>query len=93
MFRPRWRRTRWIVKDLAALNFSAPARFVSLTDRVRFLRAYLSCEKLDARGKALARRVGAKTRRMAHHNRSVRPVADGGPSGNAVATAGTLPQS
>jgi len=68
VFRPKWRRDRWVVKDLAALNFSAPSERISRTDRMRFLRWYLRCDRLDATAKALARRVLAKTRRMARHN-------------------------
>ncbi len=33
---------RWVVKDLAALNYSTPARVASRTDRLRFLRRYLA---------------------------------------------------
>jgi hypothetical protein len=40
VFRPRWRRRRWVVKDLAGLQASAPTD-VPLRLRLRFLRAYL----------------------------------------------------
>lgn len=39
--RPRWRRMRWILKDLAQLDVSARQIGVSQADRLRFLRAYL----------------------------------------------------
>lgn len=39
--RPRWRRMRWIIKDLAQLDCSARQIGASRTDRWRFLRVYL----------------------------------------------------
>lgn len=57
--------SRWRVKDLAALDGSAQGW--SATDRVRFLRTYLACERLDAPAKRLARAVRRKARRMAKH--------------------------
>jgi hypothetical protein len=56
---------RWQVKDLAALDSSAAGWTCS--DRVRFLRAYLGADRLDAAGKDLARDVRAKALRMARH--------------------------
>ncbi len=65
VFRPRWRPRRWIVKDLAALNFSTPTDRVGLWERLRFLCRYVrSCDKFgSARG--LVRSVAAKTNRIA----------------------------
>lgn len=40
VFRPRWRRRRWVVKDLAALNYSTPSDRVSRFERLRFLCRY-----------------------------------------------------
>lgn len=57
---------RWIVKDLAQLNFSAlrlPAR-----ERLRFLRQYLG-RPLDAGDRSLIRRIEAKSRRIDLHTR------------------------
>jgi len=69
VFRPRrWRMARWIVKDLAALNYSAPPGLVRRGDRVQWLQAYLGVSKLDAPGRRLGRRVAAKTRRIARHD-------------------------
>lgn len=64
----RWTR-RWLVKDLAALNYSTPAPLVTLTDRLRFLRRYLSVRRLGSAEKRFARRIAAKTRRIAEHDR------------------------
>ncbi len=41
VLRPVWRKRRWIVKDLAALNYSTPTTMASRTDRLRWLRSYL----------------------------------------------------
>jgi heptose I phosphotransferase len=65
VIRPRWRFRRWMVKDLASLNFSTPSRLVSRTDRVRWLRRYLGTEKLDASARRLVYRVVGKTQRIA----------------------------
>ncbi|HZU95972.1 MAG TPA: lipopolysaccharide kinase InaA family protein [Planctomycetota bacterium] len=56
--KPRTRR-----KDLAALDYSAVKW--SATDRVRFLRAYLGLEKLDAASRTLVRKVRRKSRSIA----------------------------
>lgn len=65
VFRPRWRRRRWIVKDLAALNLSTPADRVGPSERLRFLARYLRrCPGLgDPR--RLIRAVQGKMLRMA----------------------------
>lgn len=72
-FRPRWRRARWIVKDLAALNYSTPANVASLTDRLRWLRVYLGVSKLRDGDRRLVRQIAAKTRQIARHDRRRRP--------------------
>ena len=72
VMRPSLRWRRWIIKDLAALNFSAPKRLVSASDRVRWLRAYLGIVKLDATARRLAYRVVGKTLAIARHERSRR---------------------
>jgi len=67
-------RRRWIVKDLAELNYSAPAEAISRTDKLRFLRAYLAlgsarqAGRLPDRARKLAGDVVAKTRRIARHD-------------------------
>ena len=62
-----------LVKDLSALNFSAPPSAVTRTDRLRFLLAYLGLDRPDARARRLAARVDRKTRRIArHHEKTVR---------------------
>ena len=57
---------RWIVKDLAQLNYSA--RDASLTERVRFLREYLG-RKIGPTDKRLIATIAAKTAAIARHSR------------------------
>ena len=64
VIRPSYRAMRWIVKDLAALNFSTPAGLLSRTDRMRWLTRYLGKRRLDAAGRRLAYRVIGKTERI-----------------------------
>jgi hypothetical protein len=63
-FRPRFRRRRWIVKDLAGLLSSTPLGYPS-TGALRFLRAYLG--GLEGDWKALARDVVAKAASIRRH--------------------------
>lgn len=55
---------RWRVKDLAALDLSAPA-WATPADRARFLRAYLGRPRLDPDARRLAAAVRRKSARMA----------------------------
>lgn len=64
VFRPRWRHRRWVVKDLAALDFSTPADRFSRWDRLRFLCRYVrACDRFGS-ARELARLVAAKADRM-----------------------------
>ncbi len=47
VFRPRLRGERWLIKDLASLNYSAPAGLIARADRLRWLKRYLGVAKLD----------------------------------------------
>jgi hypothetical protein len=64
-FRPVCFRNRYLVKDLAQLHYSAPAKYFSGTDRLRFLRAYLGRDKLD---RNLVRWIHNKAKSMARHD-------------------------
>ncbi len=77
VIRPTWRFSRWVVKDVASLNYSTPARLVSRTDRLRWMRYYLGARKLGIAGKRLAYRVIGKTRQVARRDsrRTLRPPA------------------
>jgi hypothetical protein len=59
-------RRRWLVKDLAALNYSAPAT-VTRADRLRFLLRYMSKTRLDDHVKRCVRDIVNKSARMASH--------------------------
>ena len=59
--RLRWRRTRWLVKDLAQLDFSARQIGASRGDRLRFLENYLGLLRGAARVHWYARAVAAKS--------------------------------
>lgn len=66
--RVRWRRRllqRWIVKDLAQLDYSASQ--LTASDRLRFLTAYLG-RPLDNTDRSLIRRVLQKSRAIARHS-------------------------
>lgn len=67
VIRPRFRQRRWIIKDLAALNFSTPTAILSRSDRIRWLKRYLGLPKLDGSAKCLAYRVIGKTASIARH--------------------------
>jgi len=56
------------VKDVAQLHYSAPAKYFSKTDRLRFLRAYLGRGKFNAGDKLFVRRIAGKAGRMARHD-------------------------
>ncbi len=59
---------RWVVKDLAALNYSSPASVISRTDRMRFLIRYLGKPRLDEADKKLLKRIARKTERIRKHD-------------------------
>ena len=59
--RPRWRRMRWIIKDLAQLDSSARQIGASRTDRLRFLQAYLGLQSRSPRIRWYARRIVRKS--------------------------------
>lgn len=65
--RRRWFRTRWIVKDLAALNYSAPG-CITARDRIRFLRLYLGEKPRLTNLRRLIRSVARKTERIRRHD-------------------------
>ena len=56
---------RWIIKDLAQLNYSAWG--ISRTDRLRFLKAYLN-RRPTAADRSLMRRIDRKTASIARHS-------------------------
>jgi len=69
ILRPKWRRLRWIIKDLAALHFSTPSRLVTRSDRLRWLTRYLREANLDIGLRPLMYRIEGKSAAMARHAR------------------------
>lgn len=60
---------RFRIKDIAQLYYSAPVRYFSRTDRLRFYVGYIGREdKLTGKDKTFIRRVINKARRMARHD-------------------------
>ena len=70
VMQPRLRHLRWIIKDLAALNYSTPAHLFSNAERLRWLKRYLLASRLDLDQRWLVARIAAKTKRIARHDRS-----------------------
>jgi tRNA A-37 threonylcarbamoyl transferase component Bud32 len=65
---PRFRR-RWQIKDLAALDYSAPRPLVTRADRLRFLYHYLpSARHLKPEARRVIRDVQARVRQTARHD-------------------------
>ena len=62
--RPRCRRMRWLIKDLAQLDVSARQSGATRTDRWRFLRAYLNLPPGAPRTRWYARRILRKSERI-----------------------------
>lgn len=73
-FRPRIRRTRWVLKDLSQLDYSARQVGASRVDRMRGLVAYLGLEPGSARvrwyARAIAKRSDAILRREIRKGRA-----------------------
>lgn len=67
-FKPIVWRERFRVKDIAQLYYSAPGRYFSRTDRLRFYLEYADRARLTAKDKSFIRKVLTKATRMAHHN-------------------------
>ena len=74
-FKPIICRRRFWIKDIAQVYYSAPARYFSKTDRLRFYFGYTGQNKLTRKDKAFIRKVVNKARRMARHDiKHGRPV-------------------
>ncbi len=67
-FKPTLWERRFRVKDLAQIYYSAPGRFFSNTDRMRFYIGYTGRHKLTQEDKAIIHRVIKKAEQMARHD-------------------------
>jgi hypothetical protein len=68
-FRPIVLKRRFQIKDIAQLYYSAPGRYFSKTDRLRFYLHYAGRDKLVNEDKIFVRKVLNKSERMARHDR------------------------
>jgi heptosyltransferase-2 len=68
-FKPAILDRRYRMKDLAQMYYSAPGRYFSLTDRLRFYMIYTDRRRLTTEDKAMIRRVLRKVEQMARHDR------------------------
>lgn len=69
VFKPLFLSRRFQIKDVAQLYYSAPGRYFSNTDRLRFYLHYAGHDKLSGKDKVFLRKVLQKARRMARHDR------------------------
>ena len=61
LHRPRWRRMRWVVKDLSQLDASARQIGASRSDRLRAIYAYLGLNRCSPRVRWYSRAVTRKS--------------------------------
>lgn len=69
VFRPAVLSERFRLKDLAQLYYSAPGKFFTGTDRLRFFLAYTGRKKLNNKHKILIRRILKRVAGMARHDK------------------------
>jgi tRNA A-37 threonylcarbamoyl transferase component Bud32 len=68
-FKPVVLRRRFQLKDLAQLFYSAPGRYFSKTDRLRFYFSYSGQSTITKQDKVFIGKLLNKVRRMANHNK------------------------
>ncbi len=68
IFKPKLLREKYRVKDIAQLYYSAPCRYFSKTDRIRFYLAYSAKDKLTRRDKIFIRKVKNKVKKITRHD-------------------------
>jgi len=66
-FKPFLLQQRFRIKDISQIYYSAPGRYFSRTDRLRFYFGYTGRRKLSDADKMLIREVVKKAQRMARH--------------------------
>lgn len=65
---PTFRTGRWIVKDLAALNYSVPGRLMPRGRRLAWLLAYMGQSRANANARRLLLKIEGKTAQIARHD-------------------------
>ncbi len=66
VFRPRWRIERWLIKDLAQLDYSTPRQTFSRAMRLRFAKLYMGCDRLSPSHKSLLRKIAQRSKSIAN---------------------------
>lgn len=69
VFKPRVLKRRFQVKDLSQIYYSAPGRYFSRTDRLRFYLTYAGRSRLTRDDKVFVRQIVAKTERIARREK------------------------
>jgi hypothetical protein len=69
VFKPLFFAKKYLVKDLAQLYYSSPGNVITTTDRLRFFLTYLQKKKLSYSDKAMIKKIVAKARQMAKHDK------------------------
>ncbi len=67
-----WFKRRWMVKDLAALNYASPGGVLTARDRLFFYKCYGGVSRLSWGDKRLVRTIQKKTERIAEHTEKMR---------------------
>lgn len=67
-FKPILFTKRFRIKDIAQIYYSAPAKYFSKTDKLRFYLGYVGYRKLKKKDKIFINKVISKTKRMAQHD-------------------------
>jgi heptosyltransferase-2 len=67
-FKPRFFNNRFRIKDIAQMHYSAPAKYLSKTDRLRFYFTLTGCKRLRKEDKTFIRKVLRKATRIARHD-------------------------
>lgn len=68
-FKPALLSQRYRAKDIAQLYYSAPAKYFSASDRLRFFLKYAKHRRLEQSDKEFVLKVLRKANRMAHHDK------------------------
>ena len=68
VFKPSLFAERFRIKDIAQVYYSAPGRYFSKTDRLRFYHGLTGRTNLTGRDKKFIRKIINKTKRMAQHD-------------------------
>jgi len=74
-FKPTIFKKRFTIKDLAQLYYSAPAKFFTKTDRLRFYKIYSGKNKMTQKDKAIIRKIKIKIVKMSKHDKKHHRIA------------------